>query len=322
MSSSSAVPLVSVIVPAYNSARTIERCMRALAAQATDHPFEVLVVHSGDDDTCERARRALAEVRTIQLPRRAMPPDARNAAAAVARGEILAGIDSDIYVEADWIDHVVRAAQSGYDLVCGSITNANPHSAVSRAEQLLMFNEFMPDQPQHPAWFALSGNTVMTRAAYDRFGPFDVVRAAEDVVFSRRVIAAGGSILFYPALRARHDNRTRLSSFLRNQVLVGRHTAIARRTVRFADSSSYALLLIALPFAPLIKLAKIAAHLGRYGLGAVRCMVPELPLLTVGVIAYSLGVARGALASAARVGASHSSATAGKVATRVAGLRE
>ena len=57
-----------------------------------------------------------------------------------------------------------------------------------------MFNEFMPDQPARPSWFALSGNTVLTRAAYAAFGPFADVRAAEDVVFSRRLIGRGGRI--------------------------------------------------------------------------------------------------------------------------------
>ena len=48
----SRIPTVSVIVPALNSAATIGRCMAALAAQHTRHLFEVIVVHSGEDDTC------------------------------------------------------------------------------------------------------------------------------------------------------------------------------------------------------------------------------------------------------------------------------
>jgi GT2 family glycosyltransferase len=286
-------PTISVIVPAYDSARTIEGCMRALAAQRTSQRFEVLVVHSGTDDTCARAARALPGVRTLQLPERAIPPRARNIGVRHARGAIFAFIDSDIYVHPTWVDHIPKAIETGYDLVCGSIENANPSSAVSRAEQLLMFNEFMPDQPQHPSWFALSGNTVLLRTAYDRFGPFAEVRAAEDVVFSRRLLAAGGRILFYPELRVRHDNRTTLWPFLRNQVLVGRHTTIARRLVDFADSRSHALLLVSLPAAPLIKLAKVARHITRYGANRATQVLREFPLLFVGACAYWLGMLQG-----------------------------
>jgi Glycosyl transferase family 2 len=288
-------PLVSVIVPAYNSARTIERCVGALAGQQTSQRFEVLVVHSGTDETCALAVRTLPGIRALQLPERAIPPRARNIGVRHARGEILAFIDSDIYVHPMWIEQVVKAMETGYDLVCGSIENANPHSTVSRAEQLLMFNEFMPDQPEHPSWFALSGNTALRRAAYERFGPFVEVRAAEDVVFSRRLLAAGGRILFFPDLRVYHDNRTRLWPFLRNQVLVGTHTAIARRIVDFADSRSYALFLALLPVAPLVKVAKVAVHVGRYDWRQLRVVARDLPTVLLGVWAYSAGLVLGAL---------------------------
>ncbi len=288
-------PLVSVIVPAYNSARSIERCLAALAAQKTDHPFEVLVVDSGDDETCARAEHALPAVRLVRLPTRAVAPVARNAGAGAARGEILAFIDSDAYATDGWIDNVVRAAATGYDLICGSIANANPDSAVARAEQLMMFNEFLPDLPPGPSWFALSGNMVLPRRSYDRFGPFVGVRAAEDVVFSRRLLTAGGRVLFYPALCAFHDNRTRLRPFLRNQFIVGKHTAIARRLVRFADTDHYWVFVALLPIAPIAKLAKIAGRMLRRKPGHLLMLARELPLFVAGLCAYSAGMTAGAL---------------------------
>jgi glycosyltransferase involved in cell wall biosynthesis len=296
VSSKPGKPAVSVIVPAYNSARTIGRCMASLAAQRTAHEFEVVLVHSGDDDTAAVARRALPAVRIVELASRAIPPRARNVGVREARGAVLAFLDSDAYAAEDWIDHLVRAAGRSYDLVCGSIGNANEGSAVSRAEQLIMFNEFLPDARERASWFALSGNMLLRREAFDRFGPFAEVRAAEDVVFSRLLIAKGGRILFYPALRAFHDNRTRVRPYLRNQVLVGKHTAIARRRVRFADSGSYLLLLLALPVAPAVKLAKIAAHLWRDHPRNLVRLTRELPLVCLGVLAYSIGLVLGALA--------------------------
>ncbi|HLK10805.1 MAG TPA: glycosyltransferase [Candidatus Binatia bacterium] len=282
-------PLISVIVPALNSARTIERCLRALGGQATSQRFEVLVVHSGEDDTCARAAAALPGTRTIQLHRRTLAAGARNAGVAAARGEILAFLDSDVYADARWLDTVPEAVRPGFDLACGSIENANPRSAVSRAEQLLMFNEFLPELPGGPIWFALSGNTILPRAAYERYGPFVEVRAAEDVVFSRRLVAAGGRILFVPELRVYHDNRQRLGPFLRNQVTLGRHTAIARRLVRFADSRSLLPFYLLLPVAPFAKLAKIALRFARRRPALLGRLMRELPLVGVGLAAYGMG---------------------------------
>ncbi len=293
--SSSEAPLVSVIVPTYNSARSIERCVTALATQDTAHAFEVLVVDSGEDATCELAKGAFPAVRTIRLPRRAVAPVARNVGAHAARGDIFAFIDSDAYADPRWIDNVVAAAGTGYDLVCGSIGNANPRSAVARAEQLLMFNEFLPDLPARPSWFALSGNMVLSRQSYERFGPFVAVRAAEDVVFSRRLLAAGGRIFFYPSLRVVHDNRTHFRPYMRNQYVVGKHTAIARRLVQFSDIRRYWLFVLLVPIAPFAKLVKIAVRMAAREPRHLVALARELPAFSAGICAYSVGLAAGVL---------------------------
>lgn len=294
---SSTRPRVSVVVPTYNSARSIERCLAALAAQTTEHVFEVIVVDSGQDATCELAERALPQVRTIRTPTRAVAPTARNIGARAARGDILAFIDSDAYANRAWIDNVVAAAGSGFDLICGSIENANPQSAVGRAEQLLMFNEFLPDLPGGACWFALSGNMVLPRKSFERFGPFVAVRAAEDIVFSRKLLAGGGRVLFYPQMCVSHDNRTTLRPYLRNQFVVGKHTAIARRLVRFADTGSYWLFLLLLPVAPIAKVAKIAARMARRKPSHLVRLAREFPLFFAGICAYSVGLIAGVLTS-------------------------
>lgn len=290
-------PLVSVIVPAYNSARSIGRCLGTLAGQRTQHAFEVLVVDSGRDATSELAERAMPATRVIRLPERAVAPIARNIGARAARGAILAFLDSDAYADPFWIDNVVAAAATGYDLICGSIENANPDSAVARAEQLLMFNEFLSDLPQAPYWFALSGNMVLRREGFKRFGPFVGVRAAEDIVFSRKLLAAGGRVLFFPSLRVFHDNRTRLRPYLRNQVIVGKHTALARRLVGFADTRYWVFVLL-LPIAPIAKVAKIAVRMLRRNPRHLLRLLREFPCFFAGALAYSVGLAAGVLSVA------------------------
>ena len=288
------LPRVSVIVPALNSGATMGRCVAALAAQQTRYLFEIIVVHSGEDDTCTVAKSALAAVRTLQLPERALAARARAAGVGVARGEILAFIDSDAYASPDWIENVVRGANSGFDLVCGAIDNANADSAVSRAEQLLMFSEFLAETPERSMWFALSGNLVMHQSTYERFGPFVEVRAAEDLLFSRRLVLAGGRILFTPGMRVSHDNRRRLVPFLRNQVVLGTYTGKARRLVPFEDSGSRLLFLALLPIAPGAKIAKIAWRLARWCPRELVALVRSFPLVLLGALAYGIGQVRGA----------------------------
>jgi hypothetical protein len=196
-----------------------------------------------------------------------------------------------------------RALDGSCDIACGAVGNANPGSRVSRAEELLMFNEFLTDGPAGPRWFAVSANMVVRAELFARVGGFPDSRAAEDVIFSRRAIAAGARIAFEPRLRVLHENRTRLRPFLRNQFLLGAYTVRARRLVPFADVQRYGLFLALLPVAPAAKLAKIALRLARQNPRRLRALVRELPCFTAGLCSYSAGMVAGAMSGAREIAA-------------------
>ena len=138
---------------------------------------------------------------------------------------------------------------------------------------------------------------MLPRKSFERFGPFVEVRAAEDIVFSRNLLATGGRVLFYPQMRVFHDNRTTMRPYLRNQFVVGKHTAGARRLVRFADTGSYWLFLLLLPIAPVAKVAKIALRMARRKPSHLVRLAREFPLFFAGICAYSAGLAVGTASS-------------------------
>ncbi len=87
-------PLVSVIIPAFNSERFIARAIDSVLAQ--DWPaIEVIVVDDGSSDgTGDIARRYGEPVRCLRQPNRG-PAAARNLGLGEARGEFVAFLDSD-----------------------------------------------------------------------------------------------------------------------------------------------------------------------------------------------------------------------------------
>jgi glycosyltransferase involved in cell wall biosynthesis len=90
-------PLVSIIMPAYNAATTIEASLQSIASQTYPH-YEVLVVDDGSTDTTiSIVRRLAAEDGRIHLLQQAHlgVSAARNMALAAARGEFIALLDSD-----------------------------------------------------------------------------------------------------------------------------------------------------------------------------------------------------------------------------------
>src|SRR5688572_4976589 len=100
---------LSVIIPSYNSRRTIERCLASVRAQRTSAPFEVIVVDSSSDGTAEIIRRVAPEVSLYCLDGRRYPGDARNLGLKHSRGEIIGFTDTDCVLPPDWVDSVLEA---------------------------------------------------------------------------------------------------------------------------------------------------------------------------------------------------------------------
>ena len=91
--------LISVIIPSFNSARTIERCILGVLA-TQERQLEIIVIDDASTDQSPQLVAALAAAHpmVIKLQRQAVnggPARARNAGAAVAGGRYLFFLDSD-----------------------------------------------------------------------------------------------------------------------------------------------------------------------------------------------------------------------------------
>lgn len=108
---SSARPLVSVLVPVYNTATYLPRCLDSLLKQTlTD--FEILAVNDGSTDGSlailqDYAARE-ARIRVFDQPNGGLA-SVRNLGLREARGKYFMTCDSDDWVEPQWIETLVRA---------------------------------------------------------------------------------------------------------------------------------------------------------------------------------------------------------------------
>jgi glycosyltransferase involved in cell wall biosynthesis len=104
---------ISVVVPSYNDAVMLERCLDALANQ-TRPADEIVVVDNGSTDaTADVARRAGARV--VTESRRGIP-QATSAGFDAARGDVLGRLDADTVPPVDWVARVERAFTDHPDL--------------------------------------------------------------------------------------------------------------------------------------------------------------------------------------------------------------
>lgn len=107
------MPMVSIIVPAYNSERYLQRCLTSLAAQ-TMPDFEVIVVNDGSTDETALIADSFAakdsRFHVIHQENKGVSA-ARQAALDHASGEYTIHVDSDDWINPEMLEHLVSRAR-------------------------------------------------------------------------------------------------------------------------------------------------------------------------------------------------------------------
>lgn len=111
-----AQPLISVIVPVYNTERYLERCIASLRNQTLGDIEIILVDDSSTDSSLEICKKMAKEDDRIKVLSKVNEGAgmARNAALAIASGEYIGFVDSDDFVESDMFAVLYEKAQT-YD---------------------------------------------------------------------------------------------------------------------------------------------------------------------------------------------------------------
>ena len=216
-------PDVSVVLPTYNRATSVVQALASVLAQRTSHRYEVIVVdNNSTDDTRAQIAAVIANsasrVRYVFEERQGVS-NARNAGIAVARAPIIAFLDDDIRVEADWIDTICRIFATRPDLDCigGKILplwDGTPPAWLTGEHwaplALLDFGDAPLTLNARNRRCLLSANLACRRELFPRIGHFrpelqrvkDNIGSMEDHEWLLRLWNADGEALYVPELRA------------------------------------------------------------------------------------------------------------------------
>ncbi|GAB3123649.1 hypothetical protein GCM10027160_44240 [Streptomyces calidiresistens] len=209
-------PLVSVIIPNHNYARTLPLCLRAVTEQSYPH-IEIIVVDDGSTDDSPR----IAEEFPCTLVRTANAgvSAARNTGVRHSTGSVLFFLDSDIALRPDAVERAVDLLESDPDIgfVCGNYDDV-PLIDDGWVERYKVLHGHhwrrRTAGDVRAAYFSLG---AMPRAVYDRAGPLDeTLRDTEDVEYGAR-LAPLARVVLDPAIVGRHDDDDRLGVLLRKQ---------------------------------------------------------------------------------------------------------
>jgi chlorobactene glucosyltransferase len=259
-------PLVSVIIPARNEERNIERCVRSVLG--TQYPsLGVIVVNDHSTDATVAIARAIAreDNRLVVVDAPDLPEGwfgkqwACATGAWIARGELLLFTDADTRHGPDLLPRAVNALRDRDAALLSVAGHQEMHSFWECIIQPQMFallsiryggTEHVSNARRAVDVIANGQFILVRRDAYDAVGGHAAVRdrVAEDMALGQEFFRAGQRVVLMLAL---HQFSTHMYASLRELIVGwrkniyagGRHAALGGRAGRVA----YPALLLAIP---------------------------------------------------------------------------
>lgn len=226
------VPFVSVVVPVFNEARHISKCLESVRRQS--YPAEFIEIIVADGGSSDQTRRIVAElaaddprIRLVDNPRRNQAAGL-NIAIAESRGEVVARLDGHAEWPQEHLERCVRLLkETGADNVGGTMRGTG-ETALERAIACATRSPFAVggatyryserQQDVETVWLG-----CFRRSALDRVGPFDEnAPPHEDYELNHRIRATGGRVVYSPDLWTTYWPRSSWRTLARQYFRYGR----------------------------------------------------------------------------------------------------
>ncbi len=219
-------PDVSIIIPAYNSEKTISRCLQSIFLQDTKLRYEVIVADSSLDRTTEIIRRDFPSVKLIHSTARMYIGQARNAGLKKARAKIIIFIDSDCVVsDKKWMEKIFTAHEK-HDIIGTRIQNGNPWNIFGWVLFFIEFIEFV-QRKNRKASILLGYNVSYKRKILDKYGPFAGHHYVnEDLLYNSRITEP---LFFISSTFVSHINKTNPVTIFDYCFTIGLGSGLARK---------------------------------------------------------------------------------------------
>lgn len=207
-------PCVSVVIPNWNGARWLERCLASLRTQ-TLRDFELIVVDNGStDDSLAIVRRCWPEACWLAMGHNVGFAAGVNAGIRQARGEFVALLNNDTEAEPGWLAALVDALERRpeFTFAASRMRQDEHRELIDGAGDALNWygipskiGHGEPDgrafEEEREVFGACAGAALYRRSLFDEIGLFEETFFAyiEDVDVSFRARLAGHRCLYVPA---------------------------------------------------------------------------------------------------------------------------
>ena len=216
-----ALPGLSVVIPVYNGAGQLSRCLQELRRSAFSN-YEVIVVDDcSTDGTPEviTTHGALA----VRTPRTLGPAAARNLGVEYARAGIVVFVDSDVMVPCETLGMIAESFANDASLaaVFGSYDEEPASEDFLSQYKNLMHGYVHQDSKEEAATF-WAGCGAVRKDVFLEYGGFDANRyrepSIEDIELGYRLVRGGEKIRLDKRIRVKHLKRWTLFRLLKADI--------------------------------------------------------------------------------------------------------
>jgi lipopolysaccharide/colanic/teichoic acid biosynthesis glycosyltransferase/GT2 family glycosyltransferase len=218
-------PKLSVIIPARDSARTIQACLEALLLQQGyifGQDYEVILVDDGSQDNTAQIAEQLG-VRVICQPN-AGPATARNTGVEHARGELIFFTDSDCIPNSDWLSRMAAPFADPTVVGVKGTYLCEEKNAVARFVQQEFEYKYRSLEKLTRIDFIDTYSAAYRKSIFIENGGFDArfpVPSVEDQEFSFRLSRKGYHLVFQPSAHVYHRHDLNLKQYIQRKWGIG-----------------------------------------------------------------------------------------------------
>lgn len=211
---------VSIVVPCFNSEKTIEKCINALLNQNYSCDYEIVMVDDGSSDKTSEIIKKKKKIKYL-FQKNSGPAKARNNGWKHTTGDIVVFTDSDCVPENDWLLEMVKpfdkiknigAVGGAYNK---TINNDSKLANLIGEEIMFRYRNIGKYTDAHGSYcLAVKRDVLKTVNGFNESYP---VATAEDWDLCYKIQKAGYKLYFNQKAKTGHYHPTDLKKYLKTQ---------------------------------------------------------------------------------------------------------
>lgn len=209
--------MISVIIPVYNDAAGLQKCLKALTEQYKAGEFEILVIDNDSEEDIKGVAIQFSNVKYLH-EKKIGSYAARNCGIRCAKGDIIAFTDADCIPDEDWLvnaaDFLINHEEC--DAIGGKIeifTKSGSPNPFEMFDRVFAFQQKSSIQKYN---YSVTANLITRKETIKKNGYFnDDLKSGGDAEWCQRLVSGGGMLCYAPDVTIKHPATSSLRKFIK-----------------------------------------------------------------------------------------------------------